>query len=285
MAPQALLAHPRLDAQAQHLRVERLKQHVGHAPGERLGAFHEVLGTPDQNHRQIEQLGVAADRGAQALQLVMIVAGGDQGDVEIVAAQPLERGIGSLGVGRGGGAAERGQDLDLVAARGADQQDADAVDRGHAGRFRGARDTELGEQGVAPPPLDLDRGQAGKRAGPRLQLRVVDRQHEHVVGAERHGVRRDRRRLVGGGDDDRQITRRPAGLDPGQQRHAVLDPGIDQHDIGALGGQRRGGALVAVARGQLAAPITQPRAEGLERLLRPLQHDDTGGLSHAHASP
>jgi hypothetical protein len=82
MSPQALLAHPRLDPQAQHLGVERLKQHVRDAPGEGLGAVRKVLGTSDQHDGQIEQLGIAADRGAQALQLVVVVAGGDQGDVE-----------------------------------------------------------------------------------------------------------------------------------------------------------------------------------------------------------
>ena len=51
----------------------------------------KCCGAADQHHRQIEQLGVAADRGAQALQLVVVVAGGDQSDVEIVAAQALDR--------------------------------------------------------------------------------------------------------------------------------------------------------------------------------------------------
>ena len=115
MPAQALLAHPGMDAQAQHLWLERLEQHVRDAPREGLGAIREMLSAAHQHQRQIEQLGVAADRGAQALQLVVVVAGGDQSDVEIVAAQALDRGVGGFGVGRGGGPAQRGQDLDLIA--------------------------------------------------------------------------------------------------------------------------------------------------------------------------
>ena len=192
--------------------------------------------------------------------------------------------VGGFGVGRGGGAAQRAQDLDLIATGRADQQDADAVDRGHPEAFRSTCHTEGGEEGIAPPPFDLDRRKAGQRAGARLQLGVRDRQHEHVVGAQRQSVGRDRGRLVGGGDDDRQIARRRAGLDAGQQREAILHPGIDQHDVGAIGGQRRGGALVAVAQGKLATPVAQPRAQHLQRLIRPLQHNETSGLSHARAS-
>jgi hypothetical protein len=265
--------------------VERLEQHVGHAPRERLGAIREMLGAADQHDRQIEQLGVGADRGAQALQVVVIVAGGDQCDVEIVTMQALDRGIGGLGIGRRGGPAQGGQDLDRIAAGRADQQDADPIDRRQAGAFRSAGHTEVGEQGIAPPPFDLDGRKAGQRPDARLQLGIGDRQDEYVIGAKREGVGHDCRRLVGGGDDDGEIARRRAGLDAGQQRQAMLHPGVDQHDVGAIGGQRRGRALVAVAQRKRATPVAQPCAQHLQRLIRPLQYNETSRLSHAHASP
>ena len=185
VAAQPLLADPGLDPQAQDLGLERLEQHVRDAPTERQGAIGEVLGAPDQEHRQVEQLRVAADRCAQALQLGVIVAGGDQSDVQILAPQPLDRGLRGLGVGGGRRAAERGHDLDLIAAGRTDQQDADPVDRGHGGGPGGQRQAELHEQSVAPAALDLHPSQARERTDPRVQLGVLDREHEHVVGAER----------------------------------------------------------------------------------------------------
>jgi hypothetical protein len=66
---------------------------------------------------------------------------------------------------------------------------------------------------------------------------------------------RDGRRLVGSGDHEREEAGRGAGLHLGQERQAVRDPGIDQHDVGALGGKRSRGAFVAVAQGKRAAEV------------------------------
>ena len=190
-----------------------------------------------------------------------------------------------LGIGGGGGAAQGRQDLDLIAAGRADQQNADALDRGQSGVFRCRRHAEMGEQEIAAPPLDFHFGQTRERAGARLQLGVLHRQREHVIGAQREGVRRDCRRLLGGSDDDGQIAGGGAGLELGEQRQAVLDPGVDQHEVGAIRSQRRRGALVAVAQDELAAPLAQPSANGFQRLVGPLQHEETGGLSHARFAP
>ena len=96
-------------------------------------------------------------------------------------------------------------------------------------------------------------------------------------------MRCDRPRLLGGGDDDRQAAGGGVRLHLGQQRQTVLDPGIDQDDRDASCGQRRRGLIVAVAQGKLAAPAVQARANALERLVRPLQHEDPDRLSHTHA--
>ena len=281
MTTQPLLAHPGLNAQAQHLGVEGLEQHVRHAPGEGLCRVREVLAARHQEHWQVEQLGVAAHRRAQALQLLVSVASGDQRHVQIVATQALDGGVGSLGVGGGGRAAKSREDLDLIAAGWADQENADALDRGHAGTLRPRGHAEMRKQGIAASPLDLHTDQARESTHTRLQLGVRDRQHEHVVSAESERVRRNRRGLLRGGDDDGQMTRSGVRFELREQRQAILDPGVDHDYVDALSGESRRGALVAGARDRLAAPLAQPGANRLERLVGTLQHKETGGLSHA----
>ena len=272
-AAQPLLAHPALHPQAQHLGLERVEQDVRDPPLERQRAVREAVRAADQQDRQVEQLDVRADRGAQALQLVVIAAGGDQDDVQIVAVQALERALGGLGMGGGDAAAERGHDLDLVAARGPDQQDPDPVEGRDARHLGRRRQAELAQHRIAPAALDLHRRQARQRPDAGEQLAILDRQHQHVVGAQRQRMGGDRRGIVGGRDHDRQIAGPGIGLDLGQERHAGLDPGIDQHEIGRAAGERGHRLAVTLAAVQLAAPGAQPRTDEFQRLARAL-HDD-----------
>jgi hypothetical protein len=257
--------------------MERLEQEVRDPPLKRQRPVRQVLGPADQHHRQVEQLDVRPDRGAQSLQVVVIAAGRDQGDVEVVATQAFDRTFGGLGVGRGGGAAERGHHLDLVAARGSDQQDPDPVDRRHARHLRRRQHAELAQHRLAPAPFGLHRGEPRQRPDAGEQLAVLDRQHEHVVGGERQRMRGHGRRLVGGGDHRRQTAAAGISLNLGQQRHAALDPGIDQNEIDQPVRQRADGLAMTVAVVQLTAPTAQPRADQIERLAGPLHDDETSG--------
>ena len=133
---------------------------------------------------------------------------------------------------------------------------------------------------VAPAPLDLHRGQSRERPDAGEQLGVADRQHQHVVGPERQGMRADRRPVVRRRDHDRQMARPGIRLDVGQERHAALEPGVDQDDLDhpvADGGDR---LSVARAGEQLAARLGQARTDRLERLARTLRDDQTSGWRH-----
>ena len=67
------------------------------------------------------------------------------------------------------------------------------------------------------------------------------------------------------------------GLDPGQERHAAFEPGVDQDEVGVLAAQGRERLARAGAVVQLAPPVAQAGADDLERLAGPLRDDETSG--------
>jgi hypothetical protein len=158
----------------------------------------------------------------------------------------------------------------------ADQQDAGPVDRRHATQAVAGPDAERGQHGLAPAQLGLEHGEARQGAHPGIKLGVLDRQGEDVVGTQRQGVGRDRRRILGRGGDGRQMAGFRVGLDVGHQRHAVFGIDVDQDQIGARGRQRGHHLGAGRAAGDPATPALQPLADELERLARALQNREIG---------